>query len=95
MSAISFPEPALAAEVEEHAQPRRARRWYRQPALAAGMILLAIILFAAIAAPLLTSYNPLQENLNAQPAQSERASLARHRPDRQGHVQPAALWLAH
>ncbi len=63
MSAISFPEPALAAG--EHAQPGRVRRWYRQPALAAGLVLLAIILFAAVAAPLLTSYNPLQENLGA------------------------------
>jgi len=65
VSAISFPEPTLAAEPTEQAQPRRARRWYRQPALASGVILLAIILFAAIAAPLLTSYDPLKENLGA------------------------------
>ena len=64
MSAISFPEPALAAQADEHAQPR-ARRWYRQPALAAGLILLAIILAAAIGAPLLTPYNPIKQNLGA------------------------------
>ena len=65
MSAISLPEPALAQQVEEHAQPRAARRWYRQPALAAGLILLGIIVIAAAAAPLITSYNPIQQNLNA------------------------------
>jgi peptide/nickel transport system permease protein len=65
VSAISFPEPALAPQVEEHAQPRAARRWYRQPALAAGLILLGIIVIAAAAAPLITSYDPIHQNLNA------------------------------
>jgi peptide/nickel transport system permease protein len=65
VSAISFPEPALAQQVEEHAEPRAMRRWYRQPALAAGLILLGIIVIAAAAAPLITSYNPIQQNLNA------------------------------
>ncbi len=64
MSAISFPEPAVAAQAEEHAQ-QRARRWYRQPALASGAILLALIVAAAIAAPLLTPYNPIKQNLGA------------------------------
>jgi peptide/nickel transport system permease protein len=64
VSAISFPEPALAGQADEHAQPR-ARRWYRQPALAAGAILLAIIVAAAIAAPLLTPFNPIKQNLGA------------------------------
>jgi peptide/nickel transport system permease protein len=65
VSAISFPEPALAQQVTEHAQPRTARRWYRQPALASGLILLGIIVIAAAAAPLITPYNPIQQNLNA------------------------------
>jgi peptide/nickel transport system permease protein len=65
MSAVPFPEPALAAQAEEHAQPRQARRWYRQPALASGLILLAIIMIAAVGAPLLTPYDPLKENLGA------------------------------
>jgi peptide/nickel transport system permease protein len=65
VNAISFPEPALAAEPTEHAQPRRVRRWYRQPALASGLVLLGIILIAAAAAPLLTPYDPIKENLSA------------------------------
>ena len=61
MSAISL---APAAETVERAQPRRAR-WFKQPALLAGLVLLAIILFMCIAAPLLTSYNPDTQNLTA------------------------------
>jgi peptide/nickel transport system permease protein len=66
MSALSFQQPAdpaVQAESVEQAQPRPARHWYRQPALAAGLILLLILLGAALAAPLLTSYNPIKENL--------------------------------
>jgi len=63
VSAIPFSDPTVTVEPTEHALPRRARRWYRQPALASGLILLAIILFAAIAAPLLTSYDPIKPNL--------------------------------
>jgi peptide/nickel transport system permease protein len=48
----------------ERATPRKAG-WYRQPALVGGLILLAIILFMVIAAPLLTSYNPDNQDLNA------------------------------
>ena len=61
MSTISLPG---TAETAERAQPRRAR-WFRQPALVAGVVILAIILFMVIAAPLLTSYNPDTQNLNA------------------------------
>ena len=43
-------------------QARRAT-WYRQPALMAGLIITAIIVIAAIAAPLITSYNPIGQNL--------------------------------
>jgi peptide/nickel transport system permease protein len=67
VSAISFPqgtEPALTAQPAERAQPRAARRWYRQPALAAGLFLLAILLIAAIAAPLFAAYNPIAQNLS-------------------------------
>ena len=49
----------------ERAQAPRARRWYRQPALMAGIIILGVIVGMAIAAPLLTSYNPITQNLNA------------------------------
>jgi peptide/nickel transport system permease protein len=65
VSAVLFPEPPLAAQAEERAQPRGVRRWYRQPALASGLVLLGIIVIAAAAAPLLTSYDPIKENLNA------------------------------
>jgi peptide/nickel transport system permease protein len=65
VSAISFPEPALAQQTDEHAAPRAARRWYRQPALATGLVLLAVIVIAAAAAPLLTPYNPIKQNLGA------------------------------
>ena len=63
MSAVSL-TPAPAAAVAERAQPRQAR-WYRQPALMAGLVIIGIILFMLIAAPLITSYNPDTQNLNA------------------------------
>ena len=44
-------------------QPRR-RTWYRQPALVAGLSITAVIVGLAIAAPLLTSYDPIAQNLN-------------------------------
>jgi len=63
VSAVSL-TPAPAAAVAERAQPRQAR-WYRQPALMAGLVIIGIILFMLIAAPLITSYNPDTQNLNA------------------------------
>ena len=59
-SGDSSPQAAAA----ERAQARR-HRWYRQPALMAGLVIIGLILFAVIAAPLLTSYNPDTQNLNA------------------------------
>ena len=65
MSAISItPESAPQATTAERAQPRRAR-WYRQPALMAGAVIIGLILIAVIAAPLITSYNPDTQNLGA------------------------------
>ena len=55
---------SLVTVAPERAQARKAG-WYRQPALLAGLILLAVILFMVIAAPLLTSYNPITQDLNA------------------------------
>jgi peptide/nickel transport system permease protein len=43
----------------------RQARWYRQPTLMAGLIITGLILFAVIAAPLLTSYNPDTQNFTA------------------------------
>ena len=70
MSVISLPAGAGSPDSSpqavpaERAQPRR-HRWYRQPALMAGLVIIGLILLAVIAAPLLTSYNPDTQNLNA------------------------------
>ena len=67
MSALSFPEhpeSVMMPAAEEHAEPRGARRWYRQPALVAGLVIIGILVVLAAAAPLLTSYNPITQNLN-------------------------------
>ncbi len=67
MSATTFPSeappPEFVTAPEAAVGRRRVRRWYTQPALLGGVILLAIILAAAIFAPLLTSYNPITQNL--------------------------------
>jgi peptide/nickel transport system permease protein len=70
VSAISItgtagsPESSPQAGTAERAQPRR-RQWYRQPALMAGLAIIGVILILVIAAPLITSYNPNTQNLNA------------------------------
>ncbi len=68
-SAVLFPSdappPEFIAEPQEHAQPRRVRHWYTQPALATGAILLAVIVASAVFAPLITHWNPIAQNLNA------------------------------
>jgi peptide/nickel transport system permease protein len=55
---------SLVTVAPERAQARKAG-WYRQPALLAGLIILAVIIIMVIAAPLLTSYNPTTQDLNA------------------------------
>ena len=63
MSALQVQaEAPLAAG---RARGRQARRWYRQPALMAGIVILVVVVGMALAAPLLTSYNPIAQNLNA------------------------------
>ena len=65
VSAISITPAAGAPQAgDRRAGPAAAGDWYRQPALMTGLVLLAIILFMVIAAPLLTSYNPDTQNLN-------------------------------
>jgi peptide/nickel transport system permease protein len=66
VSAISISPPAGApqAATAERAQPRRRARWYRQPALMTGLVIIGVILLAVIAAPLITSYNPILPNVN-------------------------------
>jgi peptide/nickel transport system permease protein len=55
---------SLITVAPEHAQPRRGH-WYRQAALMSGLAIIVIILFMVIFAPLLTSYSPDVQNLNA------------------------------
>jgi peptide/nickel transport system permease protein len=43
-------------------QARRAT-WYKQKALVAGLIITGLIVIAAVAAPLITFYNPINQNL--------------------------------
>jgi peptide/nickel transport system permease protein len=68
-SALTFPSdsppPEFIVEPETHAAPRAARRWYRQPALAAGLILFLILVGAAAFAPVITHWNPINQNLQA------------------------------
>jgi peptide/nickel transport system permease protein len=65
VSAVPVPGHGLAAaDAAEHARPRPARHWYRQPALMSGMILVGLLVAVALAAPLLTSYNPIAQNLS-------------------------------
>ena len=71
MSAIEVPsvpqgpEPASEPVLVLRAEGRAASRWYRQPALMAGIVILAVVIGLALAAPLITSYNPIAQNLNA------------------------------
>jgi peptide/nickel transport system permease protein len=57
MTAISFPGRATDA-----AQPRRARRKHNIP-LIVGLTLFGLLVLAAVLAPLLTSYDPIQQDL--------------------------------
>jgi peptide/nickel transport system permease protein len=60
------PSPAAGPAVRaERGEARRARHWYTQPALMIGIGIMAIIVAATIAAPLITPYNPNAQNLNA------------------------------
>lgn len=57
MTAISFP-----GRTTDAARPRRARRKHNIP-LIAGLTLFGLIVLAAILAPVLTSYDPIQQDL--------------------------------
>ena len=67
MSALSFPDhpESVLMPAEADRSQSRPRRWYRQPALMSGIVILAVIIFLAAAAPLLSSYNPIAQDLNA------------------------------
>jgi peptide/nickel transport system permease protein len=65
VSAITVSGDAPTVDPQVRVAPRRVRHWYTQPALATGLVLLAIIVGAAVFAPLITPYNPIVQNLNA------------------------------
>src|SRR4029077_15894151 len=46
------------------AEGRAASRWYRQPALMAGIVILTVVIGLALAAPLITSSNPIPQTLS-------------------------------
>jgi peptide/nickel transport system permease protein len=60
------PSPAAAPGARAgRGEARRARRWYTQPALMSGIMIVGIILAVSLAAPLIARYNPNAQNLNA------------------------------
>ncbi len=60
------PSPAATPGTRaERGEGRRVRHWYTQPALMSGIVIMTVVLAMAIAAPLITSYNPNAQNLNA------------------------------
>jgi peptide/nickel transport system permease protein len=66
IDAPAGPGPADAPSLATARAQRRAdRRWYRQPALMAGIVILVIVVGMAVAAPLITSYNPNAQDLTA------------------------------
>ena len=58
------PEPASEPVLVLRAEGRHASRWYRQPALVAGLAILTVVVGLSLAAPLITSYSPIAQNLN-------------------------------
>jgi len=58
------PEPASEPVLVLRAEGRHASRWYRQPALVAGLAILTVVVGLSLAAPLITPYSPIAQNLN-------------------------------
>jgi peptide/nickel transport system permease protein len=55
-------ETVLEAQLVEHRRGFRGR-WYRTPSFVAGISILTLIVLAAAAAPLITKYNPTEQDL--------------------------------
>jgi peptide/nickel transport system permease protein len=53
-----------SAKAEHSERGGSRRRWYRTPPLVAGLSILALLVAAAVAAPLLSRYDPIQQSLN-------------------------------
>ena len=64
MSSIATTEAELFVEAStiEHRRGFR-HRWYRTPSFVAGVVILGIVVLAALAAPLITKYNPTSQDL--------------------------------
>src|SRR6478735_182809 len=63
MSAIAIAEGLTEPLVAEHKGGFR-RRWYRTPAFVAGILIVGTIVGMTLAAPLLTSHSPTEQDLN-------------------------------
>ena len=55
-------EIVAEATLVEHRRGFR-RRWYRTPSFVAGVSILGLIVLAAAAAPLITTHDPIQQDL--------------------------------
>ncbi|MGD0242032.1 MAG: ABC transporter permease [Streptosporangiaceae bacterium] len=60
-----IPDPDAPSLATARAQRRADRRWYRQPALMAGIVVLVIVVGMAVLAPVITSYNPNAQDLTS------------------------------
>jgi peptide/nickel transport system permease protein len=61
----AIPDPDAPSLATARAQRRAGRRWYRQPALMAGIVVLVIVVGMAVLAPVITSYNPNAQDLTS------------------------------
>ncbi|HEY2270200.1 MAG TPA: ABC transporter permease [Streptosporangiaceae bacterium] len=61
----ALPDPDAPSLATARAQRRAGRRWYRQPALMAGIVILLVVVGMAVLAPVITSYNPNAQDLTA------------------------------
>jgi peptide/nickel transport system permease protein len=61
----ALPDPDAPSLATARAQRRAGRRWYRQPALMAGIVILVVVVGMAVLAPVITSYNPNAQDLTA------------------------------
>jgi peptide/nickel transport system permease protein len=61
----ALPDPDAPSLATARAQRRAGRRWYRQPALMAGIVVLVIVVGMAVLAPVITSYSPNAQDLTS------------------------------
>jgi peptide/nickel transport system permease protein len=88
------PEPASEPVLVVRAEGRAASRWYRQPALVAGLAILAVVVGLALAGAADHLVQPHYPEPQRVVARAEQGPSARHRPAGPRHVHPAALRAA-